>query len=362
MSNERLKLAVKSLYINNIQKIYVSDSLLSGLPDNINTVFDYDRKHKTIKILDKNDINKINTMKNKVSPEFEELFLNNFIGQNIINNVVTTCNNMFEFSNKNRNIKLYSSQTDTSKYIKHINLILNMFDQITGKQNKYTIKIYLSNLKKKLCFTDNVIKASSINTGSTLAGAYITLWRKEELNKVLIHELVHYLHLDIYAHQNNIKYIYDDINLDNDLTNPNEAYTEYTAIILYIYWIYKTTKTNMSLKQFIKKRLLIELGWSLYQIAKVLKYFKCYSNYEDLFTKKCEFRQRTSVLSYFLLKTYFLFNSKMFMDCINFNNDEFRFSCIKKIDLNNDEFAKAINNNIGAFNFNDDCMRMSCLG
>ena len=52
----------------------------------------------------------------------------------------------------------------------------------------------------------------------------------------------------------------------------------------------------------------------------------------------------------------------MFMNCINFNNDDFRFGCIKKIDLDDTEFAKAINNNIGAFDFNDDCMRMSCLG
>ena len=362
MSIQRLKLAVKSLFINNIQKIYISESLLSSLPNKIETNFNYEKEHKVIDTLEKTDEINIKKISNQVSSEFKELFENQFIGPEIIKNVVTTCNNMFIFKSNKRNIKLYCSRVNVSKYIKNINLVLNMFDQITKKKNQYTIKIYLSNLKKKLCLDENIIKASSINTGSTIAGLFITLWRKEELNKVLIHELVHYLHLDIYAHQQNIKYIYDNINLDKKLTNPNEAYTEYTAIILYLYWRYKTTKSKMTLIQFMKKRLLIELGWSLYQIAKILKYFKCYDTYQDLFTKNCEFRQRTSVLSYFLLKTYFLFNSDIFMDCVSFGSSNARFNCIKKINLDDDKFAKAINNNIKTFDFDDDCMRMSCLG
>merc|ERR1712224_433802 len=157
------------------------------------------------------------------------------------------------------------------------------------------------------------IGPDSINTGSTYPGISITLWRKEELCKVLIHELIHYLHLDIYSSQDNLKFIYNDINLDGSITNPNEAYTEYVAIVLYIYWIYKTTECKLTLKKFMEKRLLIELGWSFYQIAKILKFFKCYNSYEDLFKKGCKFKQQTNVLSYFILKTYFLYYSDKFM-------------------------------------------------
>ena len=41
--------------------------------------------------------------------------------------------------------------------------------------------------------------SDNINSGSTYVGSEITIWRSEELYKVLFHELIHYFKLD-YRH------------------------------------------------------------------------------------------------------------------------------------------------------------------
>ena len=153
---------------------------------------------------------------------------------------------------------------------------------------------------------------------------------------------MHYLFLDIFKYQDNIKYLYNKINISSNICNPNEAYTEYVAIILYIYFIYKTNTVNMPIKSFMKKRLLIELGWSFYQISKILNYFKCYKSYEDLFTKNCEFNQDTNVLSYYILKTYFLFYSNKFYGLYILDNQKTRFNCIKEINLYDKKILKKL--------------------
>lgn len=342
----RYKNAIKSLQLNKLNDIYISDKILKLLPNKINS-----------------NIQKYVVEKKKFC-KFKQLETNSFISKDIIQDIKISCTKLSIFKyGKNRIIKIFSSNYDVLEEITKIDSILNMFDLILKKENKYKIEIYLSNCKKELQ-EGNIIKPKSVNTGSTYPGHIITLWRKEEVYKVLIHELVHYLFLDIFDYQDEIKYIYDKINLGNKITNPNEAYTEYVAVILFIYWYYKTHNFDISLKKFMKRRLIIELGWSFYQIAKILKFFKCYKCYQDLFSTKCIFNQTTNVLSYYILKTYFLFYSDKFMDCINFNQDSERFRCINVIDLNDINFSKIINNNLKNYKLfiNDKTMRMTCIG
>ena len=83
------------------------------------------------------------------------------------------------------------------------------------------------------------LNGDNINSGSTLPGSFITLWRREELHKVLIHELIHYLNIDMYNYQYKFYILYKDIKLDNHKCNPNEAYTEFIAILIFTFWKFK---------------------------------------------------------------------------------------------------------------------------
>ena len=271
-----------------------------------------------------------------------------FISSRVIRNIINTLFIKTTYKYNYRTIIIFSSKMLDDTLIKKIDSIFNFFDILTGKENKYYLEIFLSSKKKFFNKNLDSIDPDNINSGATLPGEYIYLWRCEELTKVLIHELVHYLHLDMSRFQNKFKVLYNDINLEAGMINPNEAYTELLALFLMSIWSFYYTKFDGELNEFINKRLTIELGWSYHQIAKILKYFECYSKYEDLFTNNCVFKQNTNVLSYFILKTYFLQNINMILSKFNFNNlyvtEKISEYILKNTDLRNIQFTEYINN------------------
>ena len=172
-------------------------------------------------------------------------------------------------------------------------------------------------------------------------------------------------------HQMKFMNLYEKINLRATMINPNEAYTEILALLFMNIWRYNLlNEKDLLLKEYLDKVLILELGWSYHQIAKILKFFKCYKNYDDLFTHDCEFRQKSNVLDYYLLKTYFLQNINVVLKDFRLNdifvNEKKTDNILKITDLENDEFSSNINNVINTYdddNFNLDhmSMRMSCL-
>ena len=302
--------------------------------------------------------------------EFEKILDNNFISIRIKRDVLNNLNFIYSYESKNRKVTLISDKYEES-LLKDVLSIFDLFDIITGKVNYYNLNIYMSNLEKKINDNVDYLNGDNINSGSTLPGFFITLWRKEELEKVLIHELVHYLKIDMYNYQYKFYVLYKDIKLEDHKCNPNEAYTEFIALLIFTFWRYK--KKNISEKnmiRFFKTRLLIELGWSYFQIGKILNFFKCYRSYNDLFGKSCTFNQKTNVLSYFILKTYFLKNLKNTIDCINFKtfkqNEILTNKLLQNVNLHEEEFTEIINWSINYYNktsfkSNHCSLRMTCL-
>tara|TARA_Y100000589_G_C26836403_1_gene500187 strand:- start:139 stop:651 length:513 start_codon:yes stop_codon:yes gene_type:complete len=165
--------------------------------------------------------------------------------------------------------------------------------------------------------------------------------------------------------QDKFKVLYKNINLEGDECNPNEAYTELVALIIFAYWRYSISNKTYSIEEYLTKHLTIELGWSFLQIAKILKHFKCYNDYESLFSNTCKFKQKTNVLSYFILKTYYLFNLEKISININFNSlkqtKEKTDSILKNTNLLDKSFNIIINSIMNDYDLNDDCLRMTCL-
>lgn len=304
------------------------------------------------------------------SGEFKKVLDNNFISIRVKRDILNNLNFIYSYESKNRKVTLISDKYEES-LLKDVLSIFDLFDIITGKVNYYNLDIYMSNLEKKINDNVDYLNGDNINSGSTLPGFFITLWRKEELEKVLIHELVHYLKIDMYNYQYKFYVLYKDIKLEDHKCNPNEAYTEFIALLIFTFWRYK--KKNISEKnmvRFFKARLLIELGWSYFQIGKILNFFKCYRSYNDLFGKSCTFNQKTNVLSYFILKTYFLKNLKNTIDCINFKtfkqNEILTNKLLQNVNLHEEEFTEIINWSINYYNktsfkSNHCSLRMTCL-
>ena len=194
-------------------------------------------------------------------------------------------------------ITIYGNNISTV-YISHVASIVSWWAKI--KPQKYMITLYLTNIKKKLPPPNSpkILSEEYVNSGFTFVEepCDIHIFRKEESLKVLIHELIHASKFDF-----NGSNIIDVpcVLRDDDISN--EGITEYLAIIHYYWYIANYISSNPE-DEFIEL-LSNDLGWQHYQISKILNYFNL--NPTDLLEKN-NFKQKTSVMSYFLLKNFLL--------------------------------------------------------
>ena len=188
----------------------------------------------------------------------------------------------------------------------------------------------------------------NINSASNygLRKHYLYIYRHEEWTKILIHELIHYFNLHIYLFQKDLLYAFKDINTKSNIS-PNEAYTEFLALIFY-YFIFHPKE--------IDERLTKELAWGFIQSAKVLK-SKNIDKYQQLFT--IEYKQNTALLSYYLLKTYFLFKENNQRAIILYYRDKNEDNYYQDINLKDKKFSEIINYCLENLNMNDKSLKMS---
>jgi len=197
------------------------------------------------------------------------------------------------------------------------------------------VYIYLTNIKRTLPKSNiHVLEPVHINGGVSNVCvrnslSEIVIYRKEEWSKILIHELIHYLNLHIYLFQKDLLYAFKDIKT-NSIIKPNEAYTEFLSLIFY-YFIFHEKEIN--------RKLNCELAWGFIQTARVLK-SKNINKYQELFTK--EYKQNTSLLSYYLLKTYFLYKERFQKAIILYYRDKNEDNYFQNINLKDRKFHKIV--------------------
>ena len=316
-----------------------------------------------------NILNKNYDIKEFINYDFYGNNINSpFISSRILRSIINNLNTKTIYEFGKRKIIIFSKGDIENKFINTINSIFNFFDILTNKENYYYLEFFLTSKKKFINFNLDSLDPDNINSGATLPGSFIYIFRKEEFVKVLFHELVHYLHLDMVRYQDKFKDLYRKINLKASIINPNEAYTELVALLLMTVWKYYENEYNINLSDFINKKLTIELGWSYYQISKILKFFKCYNRYEQLFSNNCEFRQNSNVLSYFILKTYFLQNINIILSKFNINDlkmnkkkSDFIFNNTNLLDTTfTHNINRILHSTLNNKN-NDISLRMTCL-
>ncbi len=291
-------------------------------------------------------------------------------------------------------INLYRHRTNSSDIGKTIGIILRICDfmfKIANKTKKLELNIFMSPIKKKMrSSTDSknkeeqyVLAPIHINSGSSIKYQFINIWRSEELYKVLIHELVHFLGLDFDPHitkYNKLEqYAATNFNVDTDV-KLNEAYTEVLAIMVHTLFIMATMDTVTKIDNtFTVSRFIslfeLELRWSIFQVSKIMQFFH-FDSFDQILQPytgtKPHICQTTAVFSYFVVKTAFLFNLDLFLgfvkDGVSFGNrvDEF----VELIDrsINDSRFHKVVNICLSKMdamlrdnNFVCQSLRMSCL-
>ncbi len=282
---------------------------------------------------------KITFQKNKERERLHEILHNNsFVGLDTIHYSEITDLQHILIENDDTEINIYADITyDKNKLNNSMKNILDIIaimykinkEIIKSKQNKLYLNILLGKQKKYIYETDTMTPLN-INSGSSLRGKFVNIWREEELEKVLIHEIQHFYNCDFHILDNGYNelsgFIKQTFSINGD-DKVNESINEVMAIIIHM--IYQSFKLNIDLSIIFS----YEMYFTMIQIAKIIVYYDG-DSYDDLFKKNVNsitFKQTTSVLSYYVIKGLLLFNINETLDFLHSN----QLKCSDKNDIIN---------------------------
>lgn len=248
-------------------------------------------------------------------------------------------------------IAFYDDSFDAKEHeemIKYLQTILFFFYNekrvaINRTPDPFHLKIYIfmTDLKKEFeFFSEKVIGKKNVNSGyswiQTSFNKRIVIYRKEEWSKVLIHELIHSFELDFSSDsilskfaKDNVKRIF--LNIKSEI-NLFEAFTETIAEIIYLIFIVKKemeTKNESGrigfLKRFEKKFERLQI-YSVNQCIDILKHNHGCQNgrdecdekrlFEKIYDGTLKYREGSNVLSYYIIKSIFLYYINDFLKCL----------------------------------------------
>lgn len=170
--------------------------------------------------------------------------------------------------------------------------------------------IYIFPIAESKKFVKN-IGIHEMNSGSTHIHSdhydgNIYLWRKDDIEKVLIHEALHSVHYDIDIINQSVIPELRALEKDGfNKLNINEAYTELCAIYLYNILKLSPTAPNRLNKKLLRNYLLEDLQYSLQNCAKLLKANNIHS-ITDLYLQN--YKQDAAAFSYIILRTGLLWS------------------------------------------------------
>ena len=258
------------------------------------------------------------------------------------------------------NLKIYSNHNFSPK-----SSLLDrvFFLSYLEKSPEINLTLWLSDRKKKLKYarSHRYIGPKEINSGCTshLQGSkQVSVWRKEELDKVILHELIHSLDLEDRMNTLDLEnFVYQHFDIRRDLNKLTifECYVEIMADILNVFFLVQDTfnfsikKTkrlkskrkkslrNWQVRSVIKKEKMemfrdiiwMEKCWSLFQAAKILNYFR-FSSWEEFYQtrgfreeeKTDKYQQKSNVFSYIILRSLTFFRLNKFLGlCRTYHGD-----------------------------------------
>jgi len=236
-----------------------------------------------------------------------------------------------ECSNEQLNMEEYH------RYIESIIIWLYILDIHSPKvcSNSLIIYLYFTSLNKNLPTSHiEILDQVHVNTAFTYScpkDSEIVIFRKEEWFKVFIHETFHSFGLD-FSNMNNAICNSTILTIFKVASNVNlyEAYTEcWAEIINILFCCFYTIKNKEDICEFLyyfEIFIYLEINYSLFQLVKVLQHMGL--TYKNLYLNDSNsnmlrenlYKENTSVLSYYIIKTILLYNYKPFLVWCNTNN------------------------------------------
>jgi len=198
--------------------------------------------------------------------------------------------------NKNNKIHIKCDNSKINSVLKRITIIIYILEFIKIKSNnenqEMDIYLILSNITKLFPENNQIVGVKNANTGYTdFSKNIIFVWRHEEYEKVLFHEVIHYFDLDKrHEHTDNIAHI----------KGPHSYYEAITDVFgIYYHIIFLSIITKVKIKTLLE----VELSFIRNQ-AMILNEYLGLGNWKD--QPKKTIKQTTPAFSYYILK-YLIF-------------------------------------------------------
>lgn len=251
--------------------------------DNLN-LYDITRKNKDALIQINTFINNQNNVKKRM---YKLIYDNNFLPINCLQWI--ELNNQYIYT-KNK-IHIVDNKEIDHELIKHVHKIIKWIASLTNQSPDIEVWIFLCPHKKLFPnIRGKPLGRNEVNSGVTMLSpreSWIQIFRKEEVLKVLIHELLHYYELEIRDEADSIQ---KELGINFLL---NEAYNELFAI--YCHTLYYANYKKLDFNECLNK----EIKYSENMFNKIIKYYKI-NNWSDFF--KDSYIQYSNVFSYYVLK------------------------------------------------------------
>jgi len=217
-----------------------------------------------------------------------------------------------------------------NKYVDTIIMWLYILNQYSSKQCSKTLIIYFyfTSLEKRLPKSNiDILDETNVNTAFTTTcpkDSEIVVYRKEEWFKVFIHETFHSFGLD-FSDMNNTSCVNRILKIFPVKSGVNlyESYTEFWAEIMNAsFCSYFLLKNKENINEFLSTVSTIihfERMYSFFQLVKTLNFMGL--TYNDLYSTHHEshvlretmYKEKTNVLSYYIIKTVLLNNYPGFL-------------------------------------------------
>jgi hypothetical protein len=308
LSKETIQLLKK---INKINKNIFHDDNLSK------NKFFMDLYKKIKKIIKSKNINNININSINIilvnDKPNKYLVENKFTSKNIYNKIL----NKLKYCHKcifGNNTLIYF----TEKKVINNNIIINIFKIIKllktlFKRENYEQTIIYFEIDEKKKFPkikESALGPDNVNSGLTFLDTHkngnIILYRKQEVLKVLIHELIHSNLIDSnIIFSKNLKDFSNKFCVNYNILL-NEAFTESFATIINLFYIHIIC--NFNIKE-LDNMFYNELYYSDYICSKIINFYNILK-ISDVLKKgdycKSNFPQKTNVFAYYILKNILL--------------------------------------------------------
>lgn len=353
--SDSMPIDIKKIYSANIKKIHD----VSEMPLVHAILYELKLKNNiSNKVIDIKKILRSNNIPKKIydiifKPSKDRILLhkllyeNDFISTSIVHHAESSDLTFDHYRGNNSDIYIYSPNFAKEIDIQLVSRIISFFRIFTKKSDLYVNIVLFMGKNKKFIPSNSQMELTpnEINSGSSIEGTIIMIWREEEIYKVLIHELIHYFGIDFHTSDK----IYPKINslfsqnfIINGIDRVNESYTEILALT--INSIIFSHIFNVNFYDVIA----YEKLFSYFQVAKICTIFN-YKSYSEL--KKKGIKQSTSACSYYVIKCIFLEKYNEIVQYLNQNglyilNNDAYVDLYKKIVKNDTLDEKIIDNMI----------------